>query len=68
MEKPIKKAKRDSEDEDKDNECIFCLDMYSKSKSTDGWIKCTKCPGWAHDACAGIDEEDDFEYVCDFCQ
>lgn len=58
----------DSEDEEPaDCVCIYCHETYSTSKSTDGWIKCTKCPGWAHEACAGIDADDDVPYVCDYC-
>lgn len=37
-----------------------------KSKQGDGWIKCVKCHRWVHDACAGV-EEDEESFVCDYC-
>jgi hypothetical protein len=48
--------------------CLFCHQLFSEPKSEEGWIKCTRCNGWAHEHCAGIDEkDDDIMYICDFC-
>ena len=46
--------------------CLVCHNLYSNSVSEEGWIKCKKKEKWAHEACAGIEKEDD-EYFCDFC-
>ena len=67
------KTRRNEEDtessEDEDNApCIFCKELFSNSKSAEGWIKCIKCNGWAHEECAGVDDDDDDGmYKCDFC-
>jgi len=68
--KSEKRHQHDSETSDgKDNAaCMFCNELFSESKSEEGWIKCTRCNEWAHEECAGIDEEDDGIYICDFCK
>ncbi|KAJ8882171.1 hypothetical protein PR048_018659 [Dryococelus australis] len=49
----------DTSDEEETNAgCIFCNDLYSNSKSEEGWIKCVVCDEWAHEQCAGIDIDD----------
>ena len=60
----------DSEDsENEDCICIFCNDAYSASNKGDGWVRCgAGCGDWAHDACAGLDEDDLEDYVCDYCR
>lgn len=56
-----------SEDEaEKDEACIFCNALYLESKSGEGWIQCSSCQGWAHEACSKAEEEDD-TFLCDFC-
>lgn len=64
------RKKRDSsseEEEDNDESCIYCTELYSKSKTDDGWVMCQDCRRWAHEACAGV--ENDYEaYSCDFCR
>lgn len=57
-----------SEDEREDAACIFCSELYSNSKAEEGWIRCQHCEGWAHEACAGVGEEEDEVFSCDFCQ
>lgn len=52
-----------SEDSDSE-ECIFCCGTHSAIG--EGWIRCTKCLKWAHDECAGVDENDT-NFICDFC-
>lgn len=39
---------------------------YSTSKIDDGWIRCSACLSWAHEACAGCKEEND-DFVCELC-
>ncbi|KAG8329564.1 hypothetical protein J6590_083769 [Homalodisca vitripennis] len=46
---------------------IYCNDIYSNSKSNEGWIQCSGCLGWAHEECCGSEEEDD-NFICDLCK
>lgn len=57
----------EEEEEDDDEECFYCNEAYSKSKDNEGWIRCLKCKKWAHEECAGCEEEDD-EFECEFCK
>lgn len=65
---PINKVDSDSSsDENSDVECLYCNEYWSKS--IEGWIACSACHKWAHNACAGVDSEDDeFVLVCEHCQ
>lgn len=43
----------DNESEDFDaNECVECLEDYSKTQSTCDWIKCVICTRWLHESCS----------------
>ncbi|KAG5878111.1 hypothetical protein JTB14_017978 [Gonioctena quinquepunctata] len=33
-------------------------------KDREGWIKCSGCSRWAHEACAGCDDD---RFVCEYC-
>lgn len=54
-------------DDKGDSLCLYCHDLYSNSKSEEGWAMCQACFEWAHEACAGV-EEDDEEFICDVCK
>ena len=54
----------ESED-DGDTVCLYCSETYSKTVG-EGCIQCTTCRDWVHDHCAGVDE-DDVEFICEFC-
>ncbi|CAK8698551.1 unnamed protein product [Clavelina lepadiformis] len=56
----------DESDNNVDAECFYCNEMYSKSSENDGWIQCSKCMRWAHEACSGCNEEDD-NFICELC-
>ncbi|KAJ8869867.1 hypothetical protein PR048_028876 [Dryococelus australis] len=45
--------------EDDDCPCLFCGELYKASMDGEGWIRCFVCHKWTHDACAGIEEEND---------
>lgn len=64
--KRIKEDSDSSEEDDLDEACIYCNDLFSNSKSEEGWIKCLNCKKWSHEACSSWDENDDF-FICDFC-
>jgi len=62
---PMSSSENDDEEND-DDMCFYCDELYSKS--IDGWIKCTVCERWAHNLCAGIEEEEeDPIFICEFC-
>lgn len=42
--------------------CFYCSEAYAEG----GWIQCTECKRWAHDACAGVDDATT-DFVCEFC-
>lgn len=54
-----------SQEEDDDCACIYCGYLYSDS--TEGWVICGVCHGWAHNSCAGVDEEDEEAHICERC-
>lgn len=68
-EKKIKKNQdplSSDEEENSDDACIFCNELYIDSKHKEGWIQCSSCRGWAHEACSSVDESD-VNFICDFC-
>lgn len=56
-----------SDGDESDTDCLYCHELYSCSKDREGWIKCSGCRRWAHEACAGCEEEDDC-FECEYCQ
>ncbi|CAK8692599.1 unnamed protein product [Clavelina lepadiformis] len=56
----------DESDNNVDAECFYCNEIYSKSFENDGWIQCSKCMRWVHEACSGCNEEDD-NFICELC-
>lgn len=57
----------DGDDGDPNANCIYCNELYTASKSGEGWIQCIECRGWAHEGCCGAEELDDF-FTCDVCR
>lgn len=60
------KSLEESEVED-DTECLICTETFLQSHSGEGWVQCSICYGWAHNECAGIDDNDCDPYCCDYC-
>jgi hypothetical protein len=67
MLKPKKNTKKtieqdNDETSDESNEsdaaCLYCTEKYVNSSKGEGWIRCTKCLQWAHDECAGVEENE----------
>ena len=46
--------------------CLYCDEPYGESRAGDGWVMCVKCRKWAHEACAGV-EDDDEDFACELC-
>ncbi|CAH1968378.1 unnamed protein product [Acanthoscelides obtectus] len=40
-----------NEDDDDDCACLYCNELYSLSKSQEGWLRCQMCHMWAHIEC-----------------
>ena len=59
-------SSEDDEVAENDHPCFYCGEMFTKSVAYDGWIQCSLCKRWAHDLCAGVDEETDF-FQCEYC-
>ncbi|KAH9632846.1 hypothetical protein HF086_013633 [Spodoptera exigua] len=55
------------EDDEEDCSCIYCNDLYSRSKPGDDWLRCMKCSLWAHAACADVPKRTK-RYICEICQ
>ena len=47
--------------------CIYHNELFWNFKYEEGWIKFCKCREWAHEHCAGTDDEDDKPCKWDFC-
>jgi hypothetical protein len=64
---PKKLAESSSEESEQENDalCIYCSEPYGNSVEGEGWIQCSRCPQWTHDACAGIDENAWDDFICD---
>lgn len=62
-----RESSSESESEVDDVECLFCCNRFLEDKPGEGWIKCSGCCKWAHDACAGAEDDED-TFVCDVCR
>ncbi|CAH2087003.1 unnamed protein product [Euphydryas editha] len=56
----------DQEDEEDDCACIYCNDLYSRSKPGEGWLMCRRCNRWVHAACADLPKRTK-KFVCELC-
>lgn len=50
-------------DENDDIACIYCNDMFSRSRSKEIWLKCNGCDQWCHAECAGVDKKNKKMYL-----
>lgn len=53
-------------DED-DCACLYCNDLYSRSRSRESWLKCQSCGSWSHSECAGLPKTAK-RFVCELCE
>ncbi|CAH2100086.1 unnamed protein product [Euphydryas editha] len=42
------------DDDDSDAACLYCNELYSKSKPGEHWVCCQLCKRWSHTLCAGV--------------
>ncbi|KAB0801102.1 hypothetical protein PPYR_05456 [Photinus pyralis] len=55
------------EDAENDVSCIYCNDLYSRSRSNELWVQCQECRQWCHAECAGAEKK--FKtFICDICK
>lgn len=67
--KAIHSAKK-QKNNDEDAICLYCNDENNNFlTSSEPWVGCQLCGRWAHNACAGVDDEDLEEiHICVFCE
>lgn len=53
-------------DDDEDCACLYCNELFSRSKSHEGWLRCQKCHMWAHAECAGLSMKAK-NFICELC-
>lgn len=54
-------------DDENDVACLFCNDLYSRSKPNEFWLKCQICSMWAHAECSGNSPKAKSFILCDLC-
>ena len=55
-----------SDNDEEDHACLYCNEMFSKSKRRERWIQCQVGKEWAHTDCAGVDKKIK-TYICELC-
>lgn len=50
-----------------DCSCIYCNDLFSRSKSKETWLQCQLCQNWAHADCAGVAKRVKL-FICELCK
>ncbi|KAJ0178473.1 hypothetical protein K1T71_006296 [Dendrolimus kikuchii] len=56
-----------SQDEEEDCPCIYCNDLFSRSKPGENWLRCLNCSHWAHASCADIPKSTK-SFICELCE
>ncbi|KAK9882792.1 hypothetical protein WA026_023306 [Henosepilachna vigintioctopunctata] len=54
------------QDDEEDCACIYCNDLYSRSKPGEDWLRCLKCSHWAHASCADVSKRTK-QFICELC-
>lgn len=53
--------------DEEDCACIYCNDLYSRSKPGEDWLRCVQCSLWAHASCADVPRRTK-RFICELCQ
>lgn len=53
-----------ADDDDNETACLYCNDLYSRSRSREKWIQCMTCKSWCHTACADVSPRSTM-FICD---
>lgn len=56
----------DGDDSDDDAACLYCNDLFSRSKARERWIQCYVCKKWSHAECAGVTITKQ-KFKCELC-
>lgn len=54
-------------DTEEDCPCLYCNDLFSRSKSKEAWLQCQLCQKWAHADCAGVPRKAKI-FICEICK
>lgn len=54
------------DDDELDCACLYCNDLFSRSKSREEWLQCQSCQKWSHSECAGLSKRAK-NFVCELC-
>ncbi|GLV46268.1 hypothetical protein CBL_12345 [Carabus blaptoides fortunei] len=46
-----------AEDDEEDVPCLYCNELFSKSRSGEQWLQCQVCSKWCHTDCAGVSKK-----------
>lgn len=58
----------DSESEGDSTVCLYCSDTIGNSLRGEGWVCCVFCKRWAHEQCAGMQDDEEEVFMCELCQ
>lgn len=56
----------DVDDNESDVGCLYCNELYSRSRNKETWIQCQTCRSWCHTECAGVDKKTK-QFLCELC-
>lgn len=54
-------------DTEDDCACLYCNDLFSRSRSKEKWFQCQLCQKWTHADCAGLSARAKM-YICELCK
>ena len=57
----------DIDDDEADVACLYCNDIFSRSKTREMWISCQSCGSWCHSECAGVEKRIK-QFICELCE
>lgn len=54
------------DEDDNDVACLYCNDLFSRSKSKEKWLRCMTCSKWCHADCSGLSPRTE-SFICELC-